>query len=106
MATWVSRPFGCLAVGASVVLLSVPTAVHGQEQALADQQHWSATQQEVWEQEQAYWGYLSAGKIERFMALFDKEFVGWSGPGIISRAYARKMAGRVAESRLSGFGRT
>lgn len=91
-----------VAVAVTISVLVVPSALHAQEQRVANQEEWSPTQREVWEQEKKYWQLRNALDIEAFMSLWDEEFVGWSGPGIISRADIRKIAAKVAERRKPG----
>lgn len=72
-------------------VLARTSLLHAQEQALADQENWSAIEQEVWEQEERYWRLREARDFEGFMSLWDEDFVGWSGPGIISREDIRRL---------------
>lgn len=89
-----------IAIVLASILLAPSPLLHAQEQALADQENWSATQQEVWEQEQVYWQYLSAGEIDRFMTLWNEQFVGWpAGEGHpVGRSDIRNLAESVRTS--------
>lgn len=40
-------------------------------------EHWSAAQQAVWEREETYWDLVEAGNLERYLELWDDDFVGW-----------------------------
>lgn len=77
MSTWAGSPHQWLAVIAAIALIVRPSRVRAQNQALADQEDWSATQQEVWEQEQVFWRHLSDGEVDRFMTLWDEQVVDW-----------------------------
>lgn len=61
------------------------TIIHGQNDS-AKQNYWSKAQKELWEQEQDYWKLRKEADFEGFMNLWDERFIGWSGPGIISRS--------------------
>ncbi len=41
-------------------------------------QQWSAEQQEVWKNVEAYWDRAAAGDLEGFMAYFHEDYLGWS----------------------------
>ena len=66
--------------------------------------NWSERQANVWEKEREYWKRRKMADFEEFMSLWDERFVGWSGPGIITRSdlktlVEKEFAGRDHELR-------
>ncbi len=88
----------------AVALFLSPSAALAQEKTVADQEQWSAEQRKVWEQEQKYWRLRKAQDLEGFMSLWDERFVGWSGPGIISRSDLRELVVEEFRNRQKGRG--
>lgn len=89
-----------IAVVLASALLAPSSLLHAQEQALADREDWSGAQQEVWEQEEAFWTYLSAGKIDRFMTLWDEQVIDW--PSSEDRPISRSALRSSVEEDASG----
>lgn len=54
---------------------------------------WSATQQEVWKNVEAYWALVAKGDIDGFMAYLHEDYSGWSfdSPVPESKAKADKF---------------
>lgn len=89
-----------MAVVFASALLSPSSLLHAQEQAPANQENWSATQQEVWEQEEVFWRYLSAGQVDRFMTLWDEQVIDW--PSSEGRPISRSALRNSVEQDASG----
>ncbi len=101
MTSRTGRRYGYLMAGVAITLFYLPSEVSGQEQTVADQENWSPTQKEVWEQEQAFWRYLSASEVDRFMTLWDGQVIDW--PGSEGRPIGRSaLRSSVEEDATSG----
>lgn len=61
--------------------------------------NWSERQANVWEKEKEYWKVRKAADFEGFMSLWDERFVGWSGPGIITRSDLKTLVEKEFASR-------
>jgi len=80
-----SRHLRSIAVGSVLclaVLIAAPVAAGD----------WSAAQQEVWKNVEAYWAVLAKGDVDGFLGYMHEDYVGWSlsSPAPESKAQAAK----------------
>lgn len=56
-------------------------------------QQWSAAQQEVWKNVEAYWALDASGNVDGFMSYFHDNYLGWemNNPLPANKATVRKM---------------
>jgi hypothetical protein len=84
-------------VGMAAILIAIVLLGFGSRSLLAQddpapQRNWSKKQANVWDKEREYWKRRKAADFEGFMSLWDERFIGWSGPGIITRSDLKTLA--------------
>ncbi len=60
---------------------------------MADQLILTPAQQDLWDQEIAYWAYLQAGEMDRFLALWHDDIMAWPNnqPGPADKSTVRSL---------------
>lgn len=94
----------CFGFGRAVFLIVVVALGFGSTSLFAQDnpslhRNWSERQANVWEKEKEYWKLRKASDFEGFMSLWDERFIGWSGPGIITRSDLKTLAEKEFASR-------
>lgn len=92
-----------LSILALAFLLSMqPITLFGQNKADV-QQNWSNKQKKVWEKEKSYWKLRKAANFEGFMSLWDKAFIGWSGPETFNWSDLKRKVKKEFKGRDNGL---